>query len=158
MSQSAIAEAAQRGNLLIVGAPGSGVTTALNEAVDAVGGPLVLIDPLYLGVDVPELRDRAAVTAFDNGHDIGRGPCLDALFQVSGGLVVIDNFDFLIKYAHEEDDMAMLLSLLATDDVRLIATGLFYGGRPGLDRVRPPLGFDSVAFMFRDDDPVVVSA
>lgn len=160
MSQSEIATAARRGNLLIVGAPGSGVTTALNEAVDAVGGPLTLIDPLYMGTDVHVLHDRAVRTAFDNGYDIDRGPCLDALFAVAEGVVVIDNFDFLIENVQGEDDMAMLLHLFIDPDIRLIATGLYYGNRPNVDSI-PALGFDSVAFMFRDGDifdSVVVSA
>lgn len=160
MSQPAIVEATQTGNLLIVGAPGSGVTTALNEAVDAVRGPLVLIDPLYLGVDVHELFDRATVTAFDNGHDIDRGPCFDALLQVDEGVVVIDNYDFLVTETEGEryeEFLAVLLDLFTRDGVRLIATGLFWGDRPNVDII-PALGFDSVAFMFRDRDPVVVAA
>lgn len=160
MTQLDIAQAAQRGHLLIVGRPGSGVATAVEKAVGAVAGPLVLIDPLRMGADLDGLYANVVSTAFDDGYDIDRGPCFDALFEVDEGVVVIDNYDFLVTETEGEryeEFLAVLLDLFTRDGVRLIATGLFWSDRPNVENI-PALGFDSVAFLFRDRDPVIVTA
>lgn len=171
-----ITKAAQNGNLLIVGAPGSGTTTAASEAVASTSGPVVLIDPLYLGVDLKyDFVDEARITATAWGNGSEMDECISLLKDVAenpaeGTIVVIDNANWA---AMESADFASVLrAVVESGRVRIIATDWHYGppwdatdasaeALAGAASAYRALGFDSVAFAFRSGrnyDSVVVSA